>query len=110
MGTDSEKRCIFCFQSTLVVAPIDEQYHALTCSHCGFRGPKSPLNQAPSLSSSPTEHDLLRTVIDESPDIILMKNWEGEFLLCNRTLANLYGTTPSEMIGKSDADFNPNQE
>jgi PAS domain S-box-containing protein len=53
---------------------------------------------------------LLRTVIDESPDIILMKDWDGRFLLGNRTLAGLYGTTPENLVGKSDGDFNPNQE
>ena len=36
---------------------------------------------------------LLRTVIDENPNIILMKDWDGKFLLGNRALAQLYGTT-----------------
>lgn len=53
---------------------------------------------------------LLRTVIDENPDIILMKDWEGKFLLANRALARLYGTTPDQLIGKDDGDFNPNAE
>jgi len=43
--------------------------------------------------------DLLRTVIDESPDIILMKDWDGRFLLGNRALARLYGTTPDQLVG-----------
>ena len=30
---------------------------------------------------------LLRTVIDESPDIILLKDWDGRFLLGNTALA-----------------------
>jgi PAS domain S-box-containing protein len=53
---------------------------------------------------------LLRTVIDESPDIILMKDWNGRFLLGNSTLAGLYGTTPENLVGKSDEAFNPNSE
>ena len=53
---------------------------------------------------------LLRTVIDESPDIILMKDWNGRFLLGNSTLAGLYSTTPENLVGKSDEDFNPNSE
>ena len=53
--------------------------------------------------------DLLRTVIDESPDIILMKDWNGRFLLGNSALAGLYGTTPEKLIGKDDGAFNPNQ-
>jgi PAS domain S-box-containing protein len=53
---------------------------------------------------------LLRTVIDENPSIILMKDWDGKFLIGNRALANLYGTTPEELVGKDDSAFNPNAE
>lgn len=53
---------------------------------------------------------LLRTVIDENPNIILMKDWDGKFLLGNRALAKLYGTTPEGLVGKDDGDFNPNAE
>jgi PAS domain S-box-containing protein len=59
------------------------------------------------LASSNT---LLRTVIDENPNIILMKDWNGKFLIGNRALANLYGTTPEELVGQDDGAFNPNQE
>jgi PAS domain S-box-containing protein len=53
---------------------------------------------------------LLRTVIDENPNIILMKDWDGRFLLGNRALAQLYGTTPAQLVGKDDGAFNPNAE
>lgn len=53
---------------------------------------------------------LLRTVIDENPNIILMKDWEGKFLIGNRALADLYGTTPEALVGKDDGDFNPNKD
>lgn len=52
---------------------------------------------------------LLRTVIDENPNIILMKDWDGKFLIGNRALANLYGTTPDQLVGKDDGAFNPNK-
>ena len=55
-------------------------------------------------------NELLRTVIDENPNIILMKDWEGKFLIGNRALADLYGTTPEELVGKDDGYFNPNRE
>ena len=48
---------------------------------------------------------LLRTVIDEIPDPVILKDEKGDFLLCNQTVARLYNTTPDAMIGKSDADF-----
>jgi len=53
---------------------------------------------------------LLRTVIDENPNIILMKDWDGKFLIGNRALAELYGTTPDALVGKDDGAFNPNAE
>lgn len=62
-------------------------------------------------SSPPGKYEqLLRMVIDEIPNIILMKDWNGCFLMANKALADLYGTTPDEMIGKDDGAFNPNKE
>jgi diguanylate cyclase (GGDEF)-like protein/PAS domain S-box-containing protein len=90
--------------------------HFLGCDSCHARGPTVPLPIAPLVVAPPTilphlsDESLLRTVIDESPDIILMKNYEGDFLLCNSALARLYDSTPEQMIGKSDADFNPDTE
>lgn len=48
---------------------------------------------------------LLQAVFDEIPDVVLLKDENGDFLLCNQTLARLYGTTPDAMIGKHDGDF-----
>ncbi|MBB1074744.1 EAL domain-containing protein [Rhodoferax sp. 4810] len=52
----------------------------------------------------------LRTIIDEIPDPLLLKDDQGDFLLCNRALAALYNTTPEAMVGKSDGDFGVPQE
>lgn len=52
----------------------------------------------------------LRSVIDESPDFIMMKDWDGRFLLANRALAASYSTTPKNMVGKCDGDFKPDQD
>jgi len=48
---------------------------------------------------------LLRTVIDEFPDPIVLKDYKGDFLLCNKAVATLYNTTPAQMEGKHDDDF-----
>ncbi|WP_051603007.1 EAL domain-containing protein [Simplicispira psychrophila] len=52
----------------------------------------------------------LRTVVDEIPDPVMLKDHEGNFLLGNRTVATLYGTTPQQMVGKHDGDFGVPQE
>lgn len=48
---------------------------------------------------------LLRTVIDEMPSVLVVKDSKGNFVLGNKTVADLYGTTPEQMIGKHDDDF-----
>ena len=53
---------------------------------------------------------LLRQIIDANPSLIFVKDWEGRFVLVNRATAGIYGTTVDELIGKTDADFNPNRE
>lgn len=50
-------------------------------------------------------NNFLESVLDESPDLIIIKNCEGKFLLVNRAVANLYNTTVCDMIGKYDRDF-----
>ena len=53
---------------------------------------------------------LLRTVLDEIPDVIVLKDHRGNFLLSNKTVADLYGTTPDAMVGKDDGDFSASRE
>jgi PAS domain S-box-containing protein len=52
----------------------------------------------------------LRQVIDLNPSFIFAKDMEGRFTLVNQALADAYGTTVQELIGKTDADFNSNKE
>ena len=47
----------------------------------------------------------LRTVLDEIPDPVVIKDHQGNFLLGNQAVATLYGTTPQAMVGKHDGDF-----
>ena len=48
---------------------------------------------------------LYQAAFDEIPDVVLLKDANGDFLLCNRAVARLYGTTPEAMVGKHDDDF-----
>jgi PAS domain S-box-containing protein len=52
----------------------------------------------------------LRQVIDVDPNFIFAKDREGRFTLVNKAVADAYGTTVESLIGKTDADFNANQE
>jgi PAS domain S-box-containing protein len=56
------------------------------------------------------ERAFLRQVIDVDPNFIFAKDREGRFTLANQAVADAYGTTVDNLIGKTDADFNPNRE
>ena len=56
------------------------------------------------------EREFLRQVIDIDPNFIFAKDREGRFTLVNQAVADAYGTTVEDLIGKTDADFNPNRE
>jgi PAS domain S-box-containing protein len=53
------------------------------------------------------QHAFLRRVIDADPNLVFAKDWDGRFTLANHAVAGLYGTTVENLVGKSDADFNP---
>gem|GEM_PF-661004 len=47
---------------------------------------------------------LLQLLIDEFPDMLAIKDWDGRFVLANRTLANCYGCTSSEILGRREEE------
>jgi two-component system sensor kinase FixL len=56
------------------------------------------------------ERAFLRQVIDIDPNFIFAKDREGRFTLVNQAVADAYGTTVENLVGKTDADFNTNIE
>lgn len=50
----------------------------------------------------------LRKVIDNIPNLIFVKDGEGRFKLVNQAAADIYGTAPETMVGKTLADFDTN--
>jgi PAS domain S-box-containing protein len=56
------------------------------------------------------ERELLRTLIDNMPDYIYVKDTQGRFLIANSALATLIGAKSSgDLLGKSDLDFFPKE-
>ena len=110
--TTSHASCPFCQASKIVQRQDEARRWFVACEACGATGPRSDTDTS-ALSrwvEANQNSQLLRTVLDESPDVILMKDWDGRFLLANATLARLYGTTPDQMVGHDDGAFNPNAE
>ncbi len=56
------------------------------------------------------ERAFLRQVIDIDPNLIFAKDRQGRFTLANQAVADIYGTTVQDLIGKTDADFNSKPE
>ncbi len=56
------------------------------------------------------ERELLRTLIDNLPDAIYVKDEKSRFLLANVGVARSMGAdTPEELIGKTDHDYFPKE-
>ena len=52
----------------------------------------------------------LLAIVDANPHLIFVKDWDGRFTLANKAVAQIYGTTPDGLVGRTDAEFNPNAE
>jgi two-component system, cell cycle sensor histidine kinase and response regulator CckA len=53
------------------------------------------------------QRDMLRLVIDTNPSLIALKDGTGRFILANRAVADLYGTTVADLIGRGVDRFSP---
>ncbi|MEO6058333.1 MAG: PAS domain S-box protein [Gemmatimonadales bacterium] len=53
------------------------------------------------------ERTFLRRIIDTQPSMVFVKDWDGRFVLVNEALARCYGSTVDGVVGKTDADLNP---
>jgi PAS domain S-box-containing protein len=52
------------------------------------------------------ERSLLRTLIDNLPDCVYVKDVEGRFIAANLATARIMGvSTPNDLLGKTDHDF-----
>jgi two-component system NtrC family sensor kinase len=55
------------------------------------------------------ERSLLRTMIDLIPAVIYAKDLDSRFIACNELVARGMGTTPVNVVGKTDFDFYPRE-
>ena len=56
-----------------------------------------------------SERNLLRTLIDNLPHSVYVKDTQARFAIANTALAGVGGNTPREVIGKTDFDFHPQE-
>ena len=48
---------------------------------------------------------LLRTLIDTIPDLVWLKDRDGNYLACNRRFESFFGAKENDIVGKTDYDF-----
>lgn len=51
------------------------------------------------------QHNLLRTILDNSPDMIYYKDHQSVFRAANKSVASFMGTNHYDLLGKTDFDF-----
>jgi PAS domain S-box-containing protein len=57
------------------------------------------------------ERNQLRTLIDNLPDFIYIKDTNSRFTACNAAISSFMGAaTPDELIGKTDFDYYPHEQ
>jgi PAS domain S-box-containing protein len=56
------------------------------------------------------QRSFLHQVIDINPNFIFAKDRQGRFMLANQAIADAYGVTVDELIGRTDADLSPNMQ
>lgn len=49
--------------------------------------------------------EFISQVLNNNPSLIYVKDWEGKYTLVNQAMADLYGTTTQDFLGKTDLDF-----
>jgi PAS domain S-box-containing protein len=64
--------------------------------------------RAAALQAATTHYQqFLRQVIDTTPHLIFVKDWDGRYVLANEAMAVFHNTKVEHLLGKCDADFNP---
>ena len=51
--------------------------------------------------------ELLRLLYDSNPTLVFVKDRNGRFVFANKALADVYDVSVENLMGKTDADFNP---
>lgn len=75
------------------------------------KSPDQPCERASQATGFlPRQEAFLRQILDINPNLIFAKDRQGKFTLANQALADIYGTTIGELVGKTDADFNSDPE
>jgi PAS domain S-box-containing protein len=57
-----------------------------------------------------TSQMLFRAILDNSPNMIFLKNREGRYLLVNRRFENVFHLNQATILGKADDEIFPESQ
>src|SRR6478609_647290 len=57
----------------------------------------------------PNSFDILKAVIEATPDAIFVKDLEGRYVVVNAAAAQFLGRTPADIVGKRDLELYPEE-
>jgi two-component system cell cycle sensor histidine kinase/response regulator CckA len=104
-----------------IVFNVANEAHTFSVSKIPYHGSEEQVAGLTSIARDITERRrgevaleaqraFLRQIIDLDPNFIFAKDRQGTFTLVNQAVADAYGTSVEKLIGKTDADFNPNSK
>lgn len=68
---------------------------------------KEPPETSDRFANMREDPELLRMLFDINPTLVFVKDRQGRFVFANKALADVYSSSVDELLGKTDADFNP---
>lgn len=69
----------------------------------GYRGLSKDVTAQRGLEA---RYAFLRQAIDMNPNFFFIRDREGRFIVANKAIADAYGVSVDDLVGKTDADFN----
>ena len=54
-----------------------------------------------------SDSSFLRSLIDQIPDLLFVKDIDSRFVLANKAFAQAFGMLPDDLVGKTDHDLHP---
>ncbi|GAB7088629.1 PAS domain S-box protein [Marinifilum fragile] len=106
-----EKECI---KKDGSIAPVELRVHLMKDEQDEIVGYWAILRDISirknALKQIDNERARLETILETVPEMIWLKNTEGEYLACNNNFAEFIGVKEEELIGKSDFEIDINPE
>jgi PAS domain S-box-containing protein len=76
-----------------------------------YEGSSLDITQRKQAEAALKQHqEFLQAVIETTPNLIFVRDWEGRYLLVNKAFADLHNISVEEFAGKKDEDFYPDLE